>query len=91
MFTDLRGSTRYYREVGDAPAFGSVLRHLDVLRDAVAQTLDNMTLAELVNVSPQQEQRSAATQFIALSDIHMLSNMGFAAPPKAGEPVTGGA
>ncbi len=36
-FTDLRGSTRYYREVGDAPAFGSVLGHLDVLRDAVRE------------------------------------------------------
>ncbi len=35
-FTDLRGSTRYYREVGDAPAFGAVLDHLDLLRDAVA-------------------------------------------------------
>jgi class 3 adenylate cyclase len=37
VFTDLRGSTRYYREVGDAPAFGSVLDHLDVLRAIVAQ------------------------------------------------------
>ena len=36
VFTDLLGSTRYYRDVGDAPAFGSVLEHLDVLRDAVA-------------------------------------------------------
>jgi adenylate cyclase len=36
LFTDLRDSTRYYREVGDAPAFGSVMRHLDVLREAVA-------------------------------------------------------
>ena len=35
-FTDLRGSTRYYRDVGDAPAFGFVLEHLDVLREAVA-------------------------------------------------------
>jgi class 3 adenylate cyclase len=35
-FTDLRGSTRYYREVGDAPAFGSVLEHLDQLRQAVS-------------------------------------------------------
>ena len=32
VFTDLRGSTRYYRDVGDAPAFGSVLVHLDELR-----------------------------------------------------------
>jgi class 3 adenylate cyclase len=34
-FTDLRDSTRFYREVGDAPAFGSVLQHLDVLRECV--------------------------------------------------------
>jgi class 3 adenylate cyclase len=36
VFTDLRGSTRYYLDVGDAPAFGSVLGHLDILRSAVA-------------------------------------------------------
>lgn len=36
VFTDLRDSTRFYREVGDAPAFGSVLDHIDVLRGAVA-------------------------------------------------------
>jgi class 3 adenylate cyclase len=35
VFTDLRDSTRFYREVGDAPAFGSVMNHLDVLRRAV--------------------------------------------------------
>ena len=37
VFTDLRGSTQYYREVGDAPAFGSVLGHIDLLREAVAE------------------------------------------------------
>ena len=36
VFTDLRGSTRYYREIGDASAFGSVLDHLDVLRRIVS-------------------------------------------------------
>jgi class 3 adenylate cyclase len=35
MFTDLRNSTRLYREIGDAPAFGVVMSHFDVLRDAV--------------------------------------------------------
>ncbi len=35
MFTDLRGSTSLYREIGDAPAFGLVMEHFDVLRDAV--------------------------------------------------------
>ena len=36
VFTDLRGSTRFYRDIGDAPAFGSVLGHLDLLRQAVS-------------------------------------------------------
>ena len=36
VFTDLRGSTRLYREIGDAPAFGSVMEHFDVLREAIA-------------------------------------------------------
>jgi class 3 adenylate cyclase len=36
VFTDLLGSTRYYHDVGDAPAFGAVLQHLDLLRDAVS-------------------------------------------------------
>jgi class 3 adenylate cyclase len=35
MFTDLRNSTRLYREIGDAPAFGMVMSHFDILRDAV--------------------------------------------------------
>jgi class 3 adenylate cyclase len=37
LFTDLRDSTRFYLEIGDAPAFGSVMDHLDVLRAAVAE------------------------------------------------------
>ena len=35
VFTDLRGSTRLYREIGDAPAFGAVMGHFDILREAV--------------------------------------------------------
>ncbi|HBY95798.1 MAG: DUF5939 domain-containing protein [Ardenticatenaceae bacterium] len=35
LFTDLRGSTRLYREIGDAPAFGRVMDHFDVLREAI--------------------------------------------------------
>jgi Rrf2 family cysteine metabolism transcriptional repressor len=40
------------------------------VRDAVAHTIDTMTLAELVNTSSDQEQSSPA-QFIAVSDIHV--------------------
>jgi class 3 adenylate cyclase len=36
VFTDLRGSTRLYREIGDAPAFGRVMNHFDVLTQVVA-------------------------------------------------------
>ena len=37
LFTDLRGSTELYREIGDAPAFGRVMSHFDVLRSAIAE------------------------------------------------------
>jgi class 3 adenylate cyclase len=37
MFTDLRDSTRMYYEIGDAPAFGIVMNHFDVLRSAIAE------------------------------------------------------
>ena len=36
LFTDLRGSTQLYREVGDAVAFGAVMSHFDVLKEAIA-------------------------------------------------------
>jgi class 3 adenylate cyclase len=35
MFTDLRGSTRMYRQIGDAPAFGVVINHFDVLKNVI--------------------------------------------------------
>jgi adenylate cyclase len=35
LFTDLVDSTRMYREIGDAPAFGLVMDHFDVLRTAI--------------------------------------------------------
>ena len=35
MFTDLRDSTRLYRKIGDAPAFGRVREHFDVLEQAI--------------------------------------------------------
>lgn len=36
VFTDLKNSTQLYREIGDAPAFGRVLNHFDVIEGAVA-------------------------------------------------------
>ncbi|HEX9385437.1 MAG TPA: DUF5939 domain-containing protein [Anaerolineales bacterium] len=36
MFTDLRDSTRLYRKIGDAPAFGRVREHFEILEKAIA-------------------------------------------------------
>lgn len=36
MFTDLRDSTRLYRKIGDASAFGRVREHFDILEEAIA-------------------------------------------------------
>lgn len=37
LFTDLRESTRMYKQIGDASAFGRVMNHFDVLRTAMAE------------------------------------------------------
>jgi len=36
MFTDLRDSTRMYRLIGDAPAFGRVRQHFEILEQEIA-------------------------------------------------------
>jgi class 3 adenylate cyclase len=36
LFTDLKNSTRLYRDIGDATAFGCVMNHFDVLKNAIA-------------------------------------------------------
>ena len=37
LFTDLRHSTRLYREIGDATAFGRVMNHFDVLKKFITE------------------------------------------------------
>ncbi len=37
LFTDLKNSTRMYREIGDAIAFGHVMNHFDVLKEVIAE------------------------------------------------------
>jgi Rrf2 family cysteine metabolism transcriptional repressor len=41
------------------------------VRDAVAHTLDTITLADLVNLSPEQERATPKTRFIPITDIHV--------------------
>lgn len=60
------------------------------LRDVVARTLDSMTLADLAGESSVPERTGvtapAANRFIALSDIHVAPNLGFALPSQISEP-----
>src|SRR5438132_631826 len=37
LFTDLKNSTRLYREIGDATAFGHVMNHFDFLKEVIAE------------------------------------------------------
>ena len=37
LFTDMRDSTKLYRQIGDATAFGRVMNHFDVLKKAIAE------------------------------------------------------
>ncbi|MCB8944582.1 MAG: hypothetical protein H6658_12600 [Ardenticatenaceae bacterium] len=46
LFTDLRDSTRMYREIGDAPAFGLVMNHFDVLRETI--TAENGAIVKTI-------------------------------------------
>jgi len=36
LFTDLRDSTKLYRQIGDATAFGRVMNHFDILKKSIA-------------------------------------------------------
>ncbi len=58
VFTDLRDSTRLYRQIGDAVAFGTVMNHFDVLRECIAEeggaivkTLGDAVMAAFVSPS----------------------------------------
>ena len=37
LFTDLKNSTRLYRDIGDATAFGRVMNHFDVLKQTISE------------------------------------------------------
>jgi len=55
------------------------------VRDAVAQTLDGMTLGDLIHLAPETE-HPLTMCFIALLDIQVVSHLGFSLPTKESEP-----
>ena len=85
MFTDLRNSTRLYREIGDAPAFGVVMSHFDILRNAVmaedgaiVKTIGDSVMAIFSNpaaalravLRAQQELRALPRPLVLKAGIH---------------------
>lgn len=82
LFTDLRNSTRLYREIGDAVAFGAVMNHFDVLREAISleggaivKTLGDAVMAVFPRPAP------------ALRAI-MRAQAALASPPEGTRPFT---
>lgn len=82
LFTDLRNSTRLYREIGDATAFGRVMNHFDVLKKAIAD--EDGALVKTIGDAVMGVFRSSASALRAmLSAQRMLAN-----PPEGTAPLT---
>lgn len=73
VFTDLRDSTRLYRQIGDAPAFGRVMEHFDLLKQAVAEQNGSIvkTIGDAVMAvfrTPTEAMRAMLSAQIALDN-----------------------
>jgi class 3 adenylate cyclase len=75
VFTDLRESTRLYRAVGDAPAFGRVMDHFAVLREAVnaeggtlVKTIGDAIMAVFARPAPALRAMLRAQAALAAAD-----------------------
>jgi len=75
LFTDLRGSTQMYNEIGDAPAFGLVMSHFDVLRAAISaeggaivKTIGDAVMAVFRRPAPALRAIINAQQLLALDE-----------------------
>lgn len=75
LFTDLRNSTKMYNEIGDAPAFGLVMQHFDVLKASIAaeggaivKTIGDAVMAVFRRPAPALRAIFNAQQILAQSD-----------------------
>jgi len=82
LFTDLRNSTRLYREIGDATAFGRVMNHFDVLRKAIAE--HDGALVKTIGDAVMAVFRSPASALRAMVEAQQL----LAVPRDGGLPLT---
>jgi class 3 adenylate cyclase len=82
LFTDLKNSTRLYREIGDATAFGRVMNHFDVLKQAIAD--EDGALVKTIGDAVMAVFRRPAAALRAM--IHAQQKL--AAPPDGMQPLT---
>ena len=82
LFTDLRHSTQLYREIGDAPAFGRVMNHFDVLKKAIAE--EDGALVKTIGDAVMAVFRHPPSALKAILRAQQI----LAAPPDGGSPLT---
>lgn len=82
LFTDLRNSTRLYRDIGDATAFGRVMSHFDVLKRAIAEA--DGALVKTIGDAVMGVFRNPASALIAM----LQAQRELAAPPAGTAPLT---
>ena len=82
LFTDLKDSTRMYREIGDATAFGRVMNHFDILKQAIAD--EDGALVKTIGDAVMAVFRSPAGAVRAM--LHAQQRL--ASPPEGMQPLS---
>lgn len=82
LFTDLKDSTRMYREIGDATAFGRVMNHFDILRQAIID--EDGALVKTIGDAVMAVFRNPAAGLRAMLQVQQL----LSSPPGGLPPLT---
>ncbi len=82
LFTDLRNSTQLYREIGDATAFGRVMNHFDVLKQAIAE--EDGAMVKTIGDAVMAVFRNSASALKAMLRAQQM----LATPPEGTAPLT---
>lgn len=82
LFTDLRNSTRMYRDIGDATAFGHVMNHFDVLKQFIAE--EDGALVKTIGDAVMAVFRRPASALRAM----LKAQQKLAQPPPGATPLT---
>jgi len=82
LFTDLKDSTRMYREIGDATAFGRVMNHFDILKQVIAE--EDGALVKTIGDAVMAVFRCPARAVRAMLDVQAQ----LASPPEGMRPLS---